>query len=178
MLHDEEIIFQKLKEGDYKVYQYIYDTYVPYLLTFTFRFVADEEASKDIVQETFIGLWEKRNKIEIISLRNYLYTTARNKCLLHLRYLKIKDKHQFYIIDSYLFDHTETDIFDEEIKSDILKAVDNLPKKMKRIFRAKYIHELSVKEIAEDFDLSENTVATQLKRARRKIRTYLLHKKI
>lgn len=174
MPQDEDIIIQKLKEGDYGVFKYVFDTYTPYLLSFTFRFIPDKEVCKDVIQEVFISLWENRKNTEVKSLRNYLYTSAKNKCLTYLRHLGVQDRNQLYIVDAYLFDQTEPDVFDEDIKSDILKAVAELPKKMQRIFRAKYIHELSVKEIAEDFGISEHTVATQLKKARLRIRSEIL----
>ena len=177
MPHDEDIIIQKLRDGDREIFQYIYNTYSTHLLNFAFRFVADENVCKDLIQETFIALWENKNTTTIKSLKRYLYTSIKNKCLLHLRHLGIRDKNKMGIIESYLFDQTDTDVFNDDVKKEILHAVNILPKEMKRIFRAKYIHELTVNEIAEDFDLSPNTVATQLKRARKKIREELLKEK-
>ena len=174
MSSEEDLLALKLKEGDIVTFEYIFNNYYSKLLQLAFRFVADEDVSRDIVQEAFIALWDNRNNTLIRSVKNYLFTLVKNKSLAHVKHIGVRDKNQFYIFENYLFDNQEQNVFEDEIKSEIILAVEKLPKEMKRIFRAKYIHGLTVKEIAEDFDLSPNTVSTQIKRARKKIKIEFL----
>ena len=169
----DKIIVEELRKGNEQVYRSLFDNYYPTLMQFAFRFVYDKDACKDLVQDVFITLWEKRETQNINTLKWYLHTAVKNKCLLYLRNIGIKDKHQVYIIDSYLSEHAKEDILDPQLVREVNEALDQLPKEMKRIFRLKYVHGLTMNEIAEDLDISVSTVKTQLGRARLKLRNLL-----
>lgn len=169
----DKIIIEELRKGNEQVYRSLFDNYYPTLMRFAFRFVYDKDACKDLVQDVFITLWEKRDTQDISSLKWYLHTAVKNKCLIYLRNIGIKDKHQVYLIDSYLSEHAEEELLDPQLVKEVNDALEQLPKEMKRIFRLKYVHGLTMNEIAEDLDISVSTVKTQLGRARLKLRNLL-----
>ncbi|MBS2212647.1 RNA polymerase sigma-70 factor [Carboxylicivirga mesophila] len=169
----DKIILKELSNGNEQVYHSLFDSYYPTLMQFAYRFLFDKDACKDIVQEVFITLWEKREVQEIKSLKWYLHTAVKNKCLSYLRNIGIKDKHQVYLIDSYLLEHSEEEVLEPQLVKEVNEALNQLPREMKRIFRLKYLHGLTMNEIAEDLDISVSTVKTQLGRARIKLRNLL-----
>lgn len=169
----DKIIIEELSNGNEQVYRSLFDNYYPTLMQFAFRFLYDKDACKDIVQDVFITLWEKRAAQEIKSLKWYLHTAVKNKCLSYLRNIGIKDKHQVYLIDTYLSEHSEEEVLDPQLVTEVNEALNQLPREMKRIFRLKYVHGLTMNEIAEDLDISVSTVKTQLGRARIKLRNLL-----
>ncbi len=77
----EKIIVEELSNGNEQVYRSLFDNYYPTLMQLAFRFLYDKDACKDIVQDVFITLWEKRAAQEIKSLKWYLHTAVKNKCL-------------------------------------------------------------------------------------------------
>lgn len=169
----EQIIIQEIRKGNSSVYESLFNNYYPPLKQFAFRFLYDEAACKDVIQDVFTVLWDKRQEIAISSLKSYLYTAVKNKCLTQIRNLGIKDKHQVMLVDAYLTTQEEADIDEPELHQQVKEALNQLPTEMKRIFRLKYVHGLSMAEIAEDLDISVSTVKTQLSRARQKLRQLL-----
>jgi len=169
----DKIIIEEIRQGNEQVYRSLFDNYYPSLMRFAHRFIFDKDACMDLVQDVFVTLWEKREEQEIKSLKWYLHTAVKNKCLVYVRNLGIKDKHQVYVLDSYLSEHSDEDILDPDLVKEVKNALDQLPKEMKRIFRLKYVHGLTMAEIAEDLDISVSTVKTQLGRAKVKLRTML-----
>jgi len=98
---------------------------------------------------------------------------VRNRCLNFLRSIKITDNYDFLefninLITEHVFDSTD----DEDRKivyHQILKIVDTLPERMQQIVKLKFLHGYKYAEIAEELDISINTVKTQLKRAKSRI---------
>ena len=80
------------------------------------------------------------------------------------------------MLENYLSEHTEEEILDPDLVKEVKAALDQLPKEMKRIFRLKHVHGLTMTEIAEDLDISHSTVKTQLGRAKVKLRSMLFER--
>ncbi len=127
------------------------------------------------MQEVFIYLWEESHLISIKkSLKSYLFITVRNRCINHLKTIKITDTD--HLIDLNLITTLNSDIFetynDEEkvrLYEKVHEIIAVLPDKMKQIVIMKYINDYKYKEIADELDVSINTVKTQLKRAKDRI---------
>ena len=90
-----------------------------------------------------------------------------------MRELQIKDKHRILYLEARLNDDDPEWIDVKSIQL-IKESIDNLPPQMAEVFKLKYLHGKKYKEIAELNNISENTVKTQLKRAKRKLRAQLL----
>ncbi len=170
---NDKIIINELRKGNKDVFQALFHQYYPLLANFAQRYIYDAEACEDLIQDVFATLWEKRASLEINSLKAYLYTAIKNKCLGYLRHFDVRDKHEVFLIEAYMESAGELDI-NEEMTDKIKKCLADLPEKMRDVFEKKYVVGLTVNNIAEDMDISINTVNTQLKRAKNKIRTELL----
>ena len=166
-------LVDSLKNRDASAYRSLYATFNKDLIRFANTYLYDKDLAKDIVQESFVYIWENSEKLSInISLKSYLYATVKNKCLNELKKLKVYDNAGLLDFMARMnSDHYE-EIYSEkdEHKTYVIeKVIKELPKKMREIVRMKYFKEYSHSEIADELDISVNTVKTQLKRAKSKM---------
>ncbi|MGA9639239.1 RNA polymerase sigma-70 factor [Flavobacterium sp.] len=159
-----------------KEYKVLFDTYYTSLCLFSNKYLKDIEASKDVVQEVFVKLWDQQIVIENDNaVKSYLYTCVKNKSLDYLKSKtfnscqQLSDKElEVYESDSFF----EKELFLEEVERMVDIAINKLPYKCKEIIK------LSLKgfknnQISEELSISINTVKTQKKIAYQKLRPVL-----
>ncbi|MCC9064762.1 RNA polymerase sigma-70 factor [Flavobacterium piscisymbiosum] len=171
---DINIVLEELQNQNKTVYKNVFNHFYKGLVVYANNFLFDQQTSEDVVQEVFISLWENAKNIEIkTSLKAYLYAMVRNKCLNYLKSIKITDDLNLIDLNSVLTLEDDLDIISEEEKNivyvQILKVIETFPESMKQIFKLKFIENYKYNEIADELDISVNTVKTQLKRARIRI---------
>ena len=98
----------------------------------------------------------------------------RNRCLNVLRDRKIRDEYNNKLFEAQLFSDTEDVVLDEEVQQRLQKALDALPEKCREIILLKVIENKKNKEIAEQLNIAETTVKTQVQRAYRMLRETLI----
>ena len=81
----DEILIDKLKEGKPEAFEEIYNRYWKKLLQFAILKTDSIEISKEIVQELFINLWERRSELEISNLEYYLFAATKYKIIKELK---------------------------------------------------------------------------------------------
>lgn len=169
-------LLRRIKSGDEKALKVLFDQEYANLVRFSYQYLFDEKACEDVVQEAFLFIWEKADKIEIeSSFKSYLYTLVRNRCLNILKSVHISKRCNIYEIGIDM--HQEEEASEGEVPlrgKKILEAVEALPEKMKQIVKLRFLQNYRYKEIAEELGLSVNTVKTQLKRAKLKLQENLL----
>lgn len=173
------LVLERLKKKDRRAFQDIFEAFYPPLVSYSYKFTYDQAVSEDLVQESFIYLWENADILEIEkSLRAYLFTMVRNRSLNHLKKVKVTDTNYLIDISISLSDDFQEEVFTELEKGQLLLKAEGvlncLPEKMQEIFKLKVMHNFSYKEIAEEMGISINTVKTQLKRAKFKIGSAIL----
>jgi RNA polymerase sigma-70 factor (ECF subfamily) len=174
---EDKIIFNEIKKGNKLVYEALFSDYYDHLVRFADSYTFDQHASEDIVQNLYLYIWENAKKIDIhTSIKAYFYQSLKNRCLNYLRNLKMKDKKNIIYVEALLNSKDDTMFFDPEILDQIKKTIDKLPPQMTKIFKLKHIEGLKQTEIADQMNISVNTVKTQLKRAKVKLRDSLFSK--
>lgn len=173
------LILERLKKKDKKAFQQVFEAFYPRLVAYSYKFTYNQTTSEDLVQESFIYIWENIQNLKIEkSLQAYLFTMVRNRSLNHLKKIKVTDFNHLIDISNFLTEEFEKEIFTEIEKRRLLEKAEGilqcLPDKMCEVFKLKVMHGLSYKEISEEMGVSVNTVKTQLKRARFKIESALL----
>ena len=177
MRFEDKLIFNEIKKGNREVYQSLFDSYYEALVGFAENYTFDRQASEDLVQELFIYVWENAAKVEIhTSLKSYFYQSVRNRCLNYLKSLKLEDRKNLLYINALLNTDDDVEFFEPEILDQIRASIDELPEQMATVFRLKLFEGMKQKEIAEELDVSVNTVKTHLKRARVKLRDSLFNR--
>ncbi|GET31392.1 DNA-directed RNA polymerase sigma-70 factor [Prolixibacter bellariivorans] len=171
---EDKILLNEIRKRNSKVFEALFRDYYPGLVRFAGKFVFDKTISEDIVQNFFAYLWESGRHLNVqTSIRSYFYQSIRNRCLNHLRDLKVKDKHNLLFLEASLSCDDQLFLQDDEIVDCIQQAIESLPKEMLDIFKLKYLKGLDIKEIANIKRISPNTIKTQLLRARKKLKRKL-----
>lgn len=143
----------------------------PVMTYIRFR-LQDESAAEDVLQEVFIKLWNRRTQIDVhTSFKNYLYTIVQNCVNDHLRTQKRKKWQAADLPPDTQEDRYQPDDHYQHKQLHQLwkQAVKRLPGQMARIYLMKNEDALSVREIASELELSEQTVKNQLYTAGQRI---------
>jgi len=176
----EDLLIRQLKKGDKAVFEKIYNEYYSGLVAFAQGYLFDLDESKELVQKFFVQLWLKTSSIQIqTSLKSYLFSSVKNRCLNHLRDLKIRDRNNLQYIEAYLASHQGPGELDRlsEMEKELLQEIRKLPDQIKKILFLKYFKGKKQREIADELGITENTVKTQLSRGKSKLHK-ALHKKV
>ena len=154
------------------------------LFLFAKEYVLFDEEAENIVHDIFLMLWEKREALRVdVSLTAYLFTLVKNKCIDFLRHQMVEQmysenvKHEYneelnvklFALES--FDHNFSS--EEDIETLLRNAIDKLPERCRLIFIKSRIEGKKYKEIAEELNLSVNTVEGQISIALKKLREEL-----
>jgi RNA polymerase sigma-70 factor (ECF subfamily) len=142
------------------------------LYYFAYSIVNDNELAKDLVNDSFEEIWNRRKKLDIsYSLKSFLYRVVRNKCLNHLKKQEVEQKY----IDRAKHISDETDEYRnyEEVMIEIMKAIEQLPEQGRKVFTKCFIENLSYKEAAEELNVSVNTIKTHVTNSLRRLRNDL-----
>jgi len=172
--NDEEIV-RLLKLGDTAAYDLLYERYWKKLYVHVSNRIRDEEASKDIVQNVFINIWERKETLVIhTSLEQFLMGSAKFQVLNYFR----SEKADGQVLDYTLrkFDEASVSIHELSDYLDLEKLIEveieQLPEKMRHAYLLKHAHH-STSEIAEKLNLAEQTVSNHISEAMRRIRKRL-----
>jgi RNA polymerase sigma-70 factor (ECF subfamily) len=146
------------------------------LVYFALQFTKDLDTAREITQEAFISLWEKRETIDLSKpVKTYLTTTVRNKCLNWLRDNK-KFNRDILDIEGLLSDRIYTPpdrLVEAEIRIKITSAIEELPEKCREIFVLSRNENLKYQQIANRLQISVKTVETQMSKALQHMRQRL-----
>lgn len=166
--HTDIDLVKRLQENEEEALTVIYNKYWEVMYLAAYNLVKDRSVCEDIVQEVFISLWQRREKIQIkVSLKSYLYTSTVYKVYDHF------NKNKKIIKDS-LFDdfenkiensNPETKLMHQELIAHLDSIIDSLPDKCKEVYKLSRENMLSNKEIAEQLNISQRTVEGHISKA-------------
>ncbi len=153
-----------------------YDAHADALFRFAFYKLSDREKAKDVVQDTFVKVWEYMAADgEIGNMKALLYKIATNAIIDNYR------KKKEMSLDSLLEDgfdpndqaHSGNSIIDESEADLVIKAIHGLEDEDRTLLLMRYIDGLSVKEIALATGQRENTVSVRIHRALKTLKDVL-----
>ena len=150
-----------------EIYNQAVREYSKNIYRFVGKSLKDEMAAQDIVQDSYLSLWENRFKVDPLKIKSWLFTTSHHKLI---NYLKRASK----FVDSDNFNETTYhQISDFDIKELIDKALDCLPQVQKSIILLRDLEGYNYDEIAEVMQISNAQVKVYLFRGRQKIKQLL-----
>jgi RNA polymerase sigma-70 factor (family 1) len=174
ILQTEPLLVKSLSKGNLLAFNTLFKEYSSRLYRFAYSYLKSEAEAEELVQEVFTIIWEKRAELkEELSFKSFLFTIAFNIIRKHFRT-------KAYLSD-YLKSETSDDLdmqTSDKITYDSLykylnELIDQLPTRRKEIFIKSRLNGQSIREIAEEMNISHKTVENQLSDALKFIRTNL-----
>ena len=166
-------LFHKICQGNEKAFNEAFDRHYPSLCYYTDKFLHDLDQSRSLVQQVFVDLWIKREKITINqSLQSYLFRSVRNSALDYIKHQKVEAR----FLQKQKMDETTYDrdwMEEAELSARINSAVNELPEKCREIFLLSRFEEMRYADIALKLDISVKTVEMQMGIAMKKLRLKL-----
>src|SRR5574344_1811416 len=154
----------------------IYISYYPRMIRFAKEYSLFEEDAENIVQDVFLFLWEKRGVLDIkVSIMAYMFALVKHRCLDYLRHKNITDEYNKELsLKLSALEQLDSSASSEENIEDIrTEAINKLPERCREVFLKSRIEGKKYKEIAEEMNLSVNTVESQMSIALKKLRLEL-----
>jgi RNA polymerase sigma-70 factor (ECF subfamily) len=165
-----------LQAGDTTAFEMLFRTYYQPLCNYAYSFVQDKDEAEEIVQATFLSVWEKRDTLTIhTGVKPYLYAMVRNASLNVLKHEKINQQHvvgELAVAERSVESVART-VMASELESRIYKALDKLPEQCRLVFKLSRFEELKYAEIAEQLNISIKTVENQMGKALKIMREQL-----
>ncbi|MBN9383449.1 MAG: RNA polymerase sigma-70 factor [Chitinophagaceae bacterium] len=175
--NEDNALFLAIAEGDETAYTQIFHLYTPRLLPFIFKLTKDEQLAREVLQETFLRLWMKRDQLpQVERPASWLFRIAANICLTWLRTQATRHRLQDRVEEkqaAHKYSSAVEVLESKEMALLIRQAVDALPARRQEIYRLSREQGLSHQQIAERLQLSLSTVKNQLGYSIKFIQEYL-----
>lgn len=155
------------------------------LCVYALRYMNDADTCRDIVQDCFVDLWEKRSRLDFSSpLKPLLYKSVHDKSVDYNRRAATNNENIDEVIcihpldiawNKMISEHIEGEVDCKLVQDEIDMCVKNLPSQCAKIFRMSREQGLSNKEIALNLHISIKAVEKQITKALSAIRSHLIN---
>jgi RNA polymerase sigma factor (sigma-70 family) len=173
-------LVERIRQTDYAAFEHMHQQYYTTLFRMAVKKMGDEDEAFDLVQGMFIEIWEKR---ETLHVPNALDAWLRNRLWFKLSgYFRTKGFREKHVRMFGEYQQMEqaaalNDIEVREINQQyeavmelVKRTIDEMPQKMKTVFLMSRNGDTSIKDIAEELQLSPKTVKNQVNLAMNRIR--------
>jgi RNA polymerase sigma-70 factor (ECF subfamily) len=180
----QPISVEKIRQSDMQELERLFRSCYKQLCVYAENITGDALQAEDIVSNLFVKLWEKREQLQIhTAIESYLMSAVHNEALNYLKHAEVEKR--YHAKTEYQLTHADllnpsaaadtplNDLLEKELKEQIETALRTLPPQCREIFTLHKIDDLSYQEVADQLNISINTVRTQLTRAMKKMRSAL-----
>jgi RNA polymerase sigma-70 factor (ECF subfamily) len=146
------------------------------LLRFAFQILQDEEEAKDVLQDIFLKLWQKRNELgKVEKIDAFAMRMIRNRCLDVIRSRRTVSMEVVKKIKITEEESSDTDYLENTDSVALVKRIiAELPELQRMVIQLRDIEQLEYDEIAEATEMNVNAIRVNLSRARKKVRDEIL----
>lgn len=169
-----------LQRGDKKIFEKIVTAYWPRLLHFATIYIMEKDVAKELVQDTFMSLWNSRKELNDDScLISFLMVVCRNKCLNYLKSLRLETIAISELTEQDIYRRSslcalEDDALDMLISGELHQAIEDslnkLPVRTREIFIKSRYEGLKNREIAETEEITIKAVEFHITKALKQLR--------
>lgn len=155
----------KMQRGEESAYQLVVDQYGKRVYNFAMRYANDDHFACEVVQQTFIQVFEKIDQLKDPSkLKSWLYRIASNNCISQGRSLSRRrkvevDEALMHVVDAPSPSHH---IERKELKELVLNILQLIPPEQRQVIIMKEYEGLKFREIADILNTSENTIKARM----------------
>jgi RNA polymerase sigma-70 factor (family 1) len=163
-----------------KAIELLYEQYYRGLINIAISFTHDPKVSEDIVQETFVHVWENHKKLgqdHNRSIEHYLVRVVKYKAISYYKRTLLLNEHKIRFLNGQAFHANdypvEAKIIQREINREIRQAIALFPRRERECFFMKIDEDLNTEQIAERLQVSRKAVERSLTSANKRLRAYL-----
>jgi RNA polymerase sigma-70 factor (family 1) len=176
-LSNDEIV-KGIRSRNKDVFEAVFKQFAPSMYNIAVRYVKDEDDANDMVQDVFLNLWKgAENLDERAPINHYLARATVNTCL---NRIKKEQRKEVYAKEQMLTatpsENNHSLLEHKELEAKYRSALDKLPDQCRRVFELSRLKGLSPAEIAEQLNISINTVYAHLTTALKRLRVDLINK--
>ena len=180
-LSDEELIHHFKTSFDNSIISELFERYTHLLFGVCMKYLKNQEDSKDAVMQVFEQLFEKLKTQNIQNFKSWIYTVAKNHCLMKIRHDQTILKHREVVyskMQEEIMEFTETNhpYKEEELNSPIpklKKGIEQLNVSQRRCIELLYLQDKSYKEVADITGYSMKQVKSYIQNGKRNLKIYL-----
>jgi len=157
----------KIKEGDIKVFEKVFKNFYSPLCFYSTSIVGDLNVAEEIVQDLFYVLWRDKERLEIKSLKEYLFGAIRNKSLQHLEHMEVRNRYKNAVKNGETVNNytPQRQLETAELEQFINKTLNKMPARQSTIFKMHRFQGKKYSEIALELSLSVKTVEVEMTKA-------------
>ncbi len=178
MDHISESVLKRFSQGQADAFRQIFDSYHGRILAYSYKIAKSSAEAEEITQQVFIRLWEKRHLVDVSrSLDHYLYKITRNCAFNYLKKKAYEAELQQNISEALMSSSqlAEDQVSYNECERLTNELIDTLPEKRQIVFKMHYEEGYSPAEIAHLLGVSVTTVKSQLVKATKTVKEFLLN---
>lgn len=172
---DAEYIAAYQASGDLNVLGELYSRNMEMIFAVCYKYLRDEEESKDATMEIFEQLVNDLRKHEVSNFKSWLHSVARNYCLMQLRARKVEIGGLQIIEEDFMENEADLHLNDEKliIEGNLEKlegCIKKLDKEQKTCVELFYLQEKCYKEIADQTGFDLNKVKSYIQNGKRNLK--------
>lgn len=168
---DEELT-RAIRQSNADAFKTLYYRYFEKLYSFLWRKTFSEDTAQELVQETFVRIWQNRHNLRPDKpLKSYLYRTATNLAIDHLRKKTVR---QTYLVATPESEPALAPDDQFELRDRMQAAIASLPEPAQQVFVLSRFEGLKYDEIAELLQVSVKTIESRMSKALKALREQLL----
>ncbi len=174
---DDQEIAQRLKQRDANAMAELYDKYGGLLYSVILRAVANQATAEDLLQETFLRIWNRIHTFDVERgrLEGWIVTIARNRAIDYLRSLRSQPAESGTTLEdlehSGLFITKETEADRLTRRKAVGAALERLNEEQREVLELTHFQGLTQTEIAERLHKPLGTVKSLVRSALKILRT-------
>ena len=172
-------LIRRLKQDDKRAFETLFYRYKARLYYFVLGYLKSEEETEEIVQNTFVSLWEHRHLLdENLPVKAYIFKIAVNAVYNYFKHEAVRQKFIDFTKSqkSNTVQSAQTDMEIDEALGELKSVLEQLPERQREVFQMSRGEGLSNTEIAKMLGLSVRSVENQVYRALKFIRSKLNEK--
>lgn len=174
----------ELKKGNPAAFRELFRILYPRLRGYCRLFIPSHQVTEDIIQDTFVTLWDKRNTLDPDqSVESLMFVMVRNRCLNELKKIRLESEtldpesistSQLQFLYQLDFSDREEKSLEEMLIESMKVAIEELPAKMKEAFTKAKIEGKKQSVVAEEMGITVKMVEKHVASAKEKIKEKLL----
>jgi RNA polymerase sigma-70 factor (ECF subfamily) len=178
-MYESNKIVEQLKKRDESALEQVMKQYTPIVSTIIYNVSGGLLSTSDIeetVADVFITLWKNIDKIYPDKLKGYICCIAKSKAKNKIRSLSKSDTidiEKIVAIDDF---NVETEIENIDINSVLNEAIKSIGEPDSEIILRHYYYYQTSAKIAEIMKLNHDTVKSKIRRAKEKLKKYLIER--